>query len=98
MSTYFNVKRNIYKLSAKELMDINDVIRDRYKTLKEQEALDKRMELKKGDTIVFDNKRGETITGEIIKINRKTLICKEKDTTKTWKVDISLVTRKRERK
>lgn len=51
------------------------------------------LQFKEGDIVTFTSRRGETITGTIEKINRKTVSVKPLEGFRTWRVGPSLLTK-----
>ena len=46
-----------------------------------------------GDIVSFEERKGATVTGTVMKVNPKTVVVRERSTNKQWKVTASLLTR-----
>ena len=45
-----------------------------------------------GTLVTFEGRRGRTITGEVTKVNQKTIVVRDQATQSQWKVTASMVT------
>ena len=45
-----------------------------------------------GTLVTFEGRRGRTITGEVTKVNQKTIVVRDTNTQAQWKVTASMVT------
>jgi uncharacterized protein YkvS len=77
---------NVRNMNAEELNRVVDEIKLRRTFLAKNTA----RSLRVGDTVSFEGRRGETVTGTVTKVNQKTVIVKAGMTN--WKVTASLLT------
>tara|TARA_Y100000389_G_scaffold181867_1_gene197970 strand:+ start:1696 stop:1971 length:276 start_codon:yes stop_codon:yes gene_type:complete len=77
---------NVRNMNAAELNRVVDEIKLRRTFLAKHTARNLRV----GDTVSFEGRRGETVTGTVTKVNQKTVIVKAGMTN--WKVTASLLT------
>ena len=45
-----------------------------------------------GSVVTFEGRRGNTVTGEVTKVNQKTIVVRDSNTQAQWKVTASMVT------
>ena len=45
-----------------------------------------------GSVVTFEGRRGNTVTGEVTKVNQKTIVVRDQATQAQWKVTASMVT------
>ena len=45
-----------------------------------------------GTLVTFEGRRGRTVTGEVTKVNQKTIVVRDTNTQAEWKVTASMVT------
>ena len=45
-----------------------------------------------GTLVTFEGRRGNTVTGEVTKVNQKTIVVRDSNTQAQWKVTASMVT------
>ena len=45
-----------------------------------------------GTLVTFEGRRGNTVTGEVTKVNQKTIVVRDTNTQAQWKVTASMVT------
>jgi hypothetical protein len=45
-----------------------------------------------GTLVTFEGRRGRTVTGEVTKVNQKTIVVRDTNTQAQWKVTASMVT------
>ena len=45
-----------------------------------------------GSLVTFEGRRGNTVTGEVTKVNQKTIVVRDTNTQAQWKVTASMVT------
>ena len=45
-----------------------------------------------GTLVTFEGRRGNTVTGEVTKVNQKTIVVRDQATQAQWKVTASMVT------
>ena len=45
-----------------------------------------------GTLVTFEGRRGYTVTGEVTKVNQKTIVVRDTNTQAQWKVTASMVT------
>ena len=45
-----------------------------------------------GSLVTFEGRRGRTVTGEVTKVNQKTIVVRDTNTQAQWKVTASMVT------
>lgn len=77
---------NVRKMDKDELNRVVEEIKLRRTLL----AKDTARTLRIGDTVSFEGRRGETVFGQVTKINQKTVLVKDGMTN--WKVTASLLT------
>jgi len=77
---------NVRNMNAEELNRVVDEIKLRRTFLAKNTA----RSLRVGDTVSFEGRRGETVFGQVTKINQKTVLVKDGMTN--WKVTASLLT------
>ena len=44
-----------------------------------------------GTVVTFEGRRGQTVTGEVLKVNQKTIVVRDSATMAKWKVTASMV-------
>ena len=44
-----------------------------------------------GTVVTFEGRRGQTVTGEVLKVNQKTIVVRDSATMAIWKVTASIV-------
>ena len=44
-----------------------------------------------GTVVTFEGRRGRTVTGEVLKVNQKTIVVLDQSTQQRWKVSASMV-------
>lgn len=44
-----------------------------------------------GTVVTFEGRRGRTVTGEVLKVNQKTIVVQDQSTQAKWKVTASMV-------
>jgi len=44
-----------------------------------------------GSVVTFEGRRGRTVTGEVLKVNQKTIVVLDQSTQQRWKVTASMV-------
>jgi hypothetical protein len=44
-----------------------------------------------GTVVTFEGRRGQTVTGEVLKVNQKTIVVRDSATMAKWKVTASIV-------
>ena len=44
-----------------------------------------------GTVVTFEGRRGRTVTGEVLKVNQKTIVVLDQSTQQRWKVTASMV-------
>ena len=44
-----------------------------------------------GSVVTFEGRRGNTVTGEVTKVNQKTIVVRDSNTQAQWKVTASMV-------
>ena len=44
-----------------------------------------------GSVVTFEGRRGNTVTGEVLKVNQKTIVVRDSATMAKWKVTASMV-------
>ena len=44
-----------------------------------------------GTLVTFEGRRGRTVTGEVLKVNQKTIVVRDQATMAKWKVTASMV-------
>lgn len=81
---------NINDLTIDQLLDLNELICRRIDELREQETMEALCRLRLGAQVHFDAPEGK-VFGQVIKINRKTIIVQSKD-RRQWKIPATLVT------
>ncbi len=83
------VIQNIRKMNNEELNSLVREIKDRRTLLAKTTARGLRV----GDVVSFEERKGATVTGTVMKVNPKTVVVRDRSTNIQWKVTASLLTR-----
>lgn len=78
----------IYQMNNDELNQVVEAIKLKRTHLAKSVARSVRV----GDVVSFDGRGGQTVTGKVIKVNRKTLVVQDSASHTRWRVTASLVT------
>ena len=80
---------DLYNLNLDELIELNKLVVDRIKYLRDLKAIKEKVLFKKGDFVSFQ-KNNEFITGRVTKINIKTISLKTEN-GQEWRVSPHLL-------
>ena len=86
-----NVTQAVTAIRKLESSDqINDVI-DAIKLQQTYVARNAARSVQVGTLVTFEGRRGNTVTGEVTKVNQKTIVVRDSNTQAQWKVTASMV-------
>ena len=87
-----NVTQAVAAIRRLESSDqINDVI-EAIKLQQTWVAKNAARSVQVGSLVTFEGRRGRTVTGEVTKVNQKTIVVRDTNTQAQWKVTASMVT------
>lgn len=86
-----NVTRAVEAIRKLESSDqINQII-DAIKLQQTYVARNAARSVQVGTLVTFEGRRGNTVTGEVLKVNQKTIVVRDSATMAKWKVTASMV-------
>jgi hypothetical protein len=86
-----NVTRAVEAIRKLESSDqINQII-DAIKLQQTFVARNAARSVQVGTVVTFEGRRGQTVTGEVLKVNQKTIVVRDSATMAKWKVTASMV-------
>ena len=86
-----NVTRAVEAIRKLESSDqINQII-DAIKLQQTYVARNAARSVQVGTVVTFEGRRGQTVTGEVLKVNQKTIVVRDSATMAKWKVTASMV-------
>lgn len=86
-----NVTKAVEEIRKLESSDqINQII-DAIKLQQTYVARNAARSVQVGTLVTFEGRRGNTVTGEVLKVNQKTIVVRDSATMAKWKVTASMV-------
>jgi len=86
-----NVTKAVEAIRKLESSDqINQII-DAIKLQQTYVARNAARSVQVGTLVTFEGRRGNTVTGEVLKVNQKTIVVRDSATMAKWKVTASMV-------
>ena len=86
-----NVTKAVEAIRKLESSDqINQII-DAIKLQQTYVARNAARSVQVGTLVTFEGRRGNTVTGEVLKVNQKTIVARDSATMAKWKVTASMV-------
>ena len=86
-----NVTKAVEAIRKLESSDqINQII-DAIKLQQTYVARNAARSVQVGTVVTFEGRRGQTVTGEVLKVNQKTIVVRDSATMAKWKVTASMV-------
>ena len=83
---------DLTRFSAEELMELNARIIERIKYLRQVRQFENLSQFSLGETVCFNSRDGQVVTGQIIRLNKMTATIISRDRVR-WKVSPSLLSK-----